>query len=95
MWEHIRTRIIGQNYKGGYRGSYRNDNYDRDRCRSRERQCQSNTRKKDRSNSSRSRSGPRVSTNRDRIRCYKCREYNHFAKDCLTSKIEKETDQIQ
>ena len=22
----------------------------------------------------------------DRIRCYKCREYDHFAKDCLTSK---------
>ena len=33
--------------------------------------------------------------NRDRIRCYKCREYDHFAKDCLTTKIEKETDQIQ
>ena len=27
---------------------------------------------------SRSRSGSRASTNRDRIRCYKCREYDHF-----------------
>ena len=32
---------------------------------------------------------------RDRIRCYKCREYDHFAKDCMTSKIEKETEQVQ
>ena len=38
-------------------------------------------------------SGLRVSTNRDGIRCYKCREYNHFAKDCPTSKEERE--QIQ
>ena len=29
---------------------------------------------------SRSRSGSRASTNRDRIRCYKCREYDHFAR---------------
>ena len=36
-----------------------------------------------------------MSTNRDRIRCYKSREYGPFAKDCLTSKVEKETDQIQ
>ena len=36
-----------------------------------------------------------LSTNRNRIRCYKCREDDHFAKDCQTSKIEKETEQIQ
>ena len=54
-----------------------------------------NTRRNDRSSSSRSRSGSRPSTNRDRIRCYKCREYDHFAKDCLTSKLEKETEQMQ
>ena len=36
-----------------------------------------------------------MSTNRDRIRCYKCREYDHFAKDCLTTKEEREIDQIQ
>ena len=31
-------------------------------------------------NQSRSRSGSRASTNRDRIHCYKCREYDHFCK---------------
>ena len=33
--------------------------------------------------------------NRDRIRCYKCREYDHFAKDCSTSNEEREIEQIQ
>ena len=33
--------------------------------------------------------------NRDRIRCYKCREYDHFAKDCPTPKEEREIEQIQ
>ena len=36
-----------------------------------------------------------MSTNRDRIRFYKYREYEFFAKDYLTSKIEKETDHMQ
>ena len=48
----------------------------------------------DRSNS-RSRSGSRASTNRDRIRCFKCREYDHLAKDCLNSQTEKQPEQIQ
>ena len=30
---------------------------------------------------SRSRSGSRASTNRDRIRCFKCQEYDHFVRD--------------
>ena len=38
---------------------------------------------------SRSRSGSRSSTNQDRIRCYKCKEYDHFTKDCPTSKEER------
>ena len=37
----------------------------------------------------------RACTNRDRIRCYKCREYDHFMKNCPTSKEERELEQIQ
>ena len=33
--------------------------------------------------------------NRDGIRCCKCREYDNFAKDCATSKLEKEAKQMQ
>ena len=33
--------------------------------------------------------------NRVRIRCYKCQEYDHFAKDCQMIKEERETEQIQ
>ena len=29
--------------------------------------------------------------NRDRIRCFKCREYNHFANECLNL-IPKDSD---
>ena len=32
--------------------------------------------------SSRSRSNSIVSTNRNRVRCFKCREYDHFANEC-------------
>ena len=32
--------------------------------------------------SSRSRSNSRPGTNRDRVRCFKCREYDHFANEC-------------
>ena len=31
---------------------------------------------------SRSRSNSRTSTNRDRVWCFKCREYDHFAHEC-------------
>ena len=33
----------------------------------------------------RNRSTSSVTTNRDRIRCYKCREYDHFANECPNS----------
>ena len=45
--------------------------------------------------SGRSRSGSRARTNRDRIQCYKCREYNHFARDCPTSKEERKIQPLQ
>ena len=47
------------------------------------------------SSSSRSRSGSRASTNTDRIRCYYCREYDHFTRDCPTSKEERALEQLQ
>ena len=53
---------------------------------SRDRQHSCNFRRNGRSNTG-SRSGFRASTNRDRNRCFKCKEYNHFAKDCPNVKV--------
>ena len=36
-----------------------------------------------------------MSANRDRIRCFKCGEYYHFARDCPTRQENRETEQIQ
>ena len=87
-----------QNSRGEYRNNYRNEGYDisRNGNRSTER---SFSRKfsgdKNRSTSnSRSRLGSRASMIRDRIRCYKCREYDHFTKDCPTSREERELEQF-
>ena len=44
---------------------------------------------------SRSRSDSRTHTNRDRIRCFECREYGHFARECPTGQASRETEQIQ
>ena len=44
---------------------------------------------------SRSSSGSKTSTNRDRIRCYNCREYDHFARDCPTPREERDLEQLQ
>ena len=84
-----------QKSRGRHRGNrYRSDSYDRGRNRSRERSFSrnyGNNRTRSTSNS-RSRSGSRASTNRDRIRCYKCREYDHFVRDCPTSREEREIE---
>ena len=51
---------------------------------------------RDRSSSnSRSRSGSQASTNRDRIKCYNCREYDHFVRDCPNSREERDVQQLQ
>ena len=47
------------------------------------------------SSNSRSRSGSRASTNRDRIRCYNCREYDYFERDCPNSREERDLEQLQ
>ena len=82
---------------GRGRGRNFNRNYSNDRSRSRERRLSprrysNNNNNRQNTNSrvwsesrrsrSRSRSNSRVRTNRDRIRCYKCREYDHYASEC-------------
>ena len=89
-----------QNSTGEYRNNHRNESYgrSRDRNRSRERSFSRNfnSNRNNRSTSNSSfRLGSRASTNRDRIRCYKCREYDHFAKDCPTSREARELEQLQ
>ena len=39
-----------------------------------------------------SRSNSRVSTNHDCVRCYRCREYDHFASEYPSTLTDKETD---
>ena len=43
---------------------------------------------------SRSRSNSRVSTNHDCVRCYRCREYDHFASECPNTLTDEETDAV-
>ena len=84
--------------RGEYRNNnYRNDSYDRSRNGSRERSFSrgyGSNRTRSTTNS-RLRLGSTASTNRDRIRCYKCREYNHFIRECPTSREEREIGQLQ
>ena len=72
--EEIEDRIVGKGTE--MKGMVTNNNRDRDR--SRERAFVGNYRRDRSSGTDRSRSGSRTSTNRDRIRCYACREYDHF-----------------
>ena len=98
----------GNRFRGNFRGydrqsnreNYRNERYgsnNRDRNRSRERTLtRSYGNGRDRSSSNdRSRSESRASTNRDRIRCYTCREYGHFVRDCPNSREERDLEQLQ
>ena len=103
-----RQNYRGNRFRGntrGYsrqddRGNYRNERYNkynRDRNRLRERNFTRNyNNSRDRcSSNSRLRSGSRASTNRDRIRCYTCREYDHFARDCPNTREERNLEQLQ
>ena len=81
---------------GRVRGRNFNRNYSNDRSRSRERRLSprryNNNNNRQNTNSrlwsesrrsrSRSRSNSRVRTNRDRIRCYRCQEYDHYVSKC-------------
>ena len=46
----------------------------------------------DREDRSRSRSNSRVNTNRDCVRCYRCREYDHFVAECSNTHMDEEMD---
>ena len=49
----------------------------------------------DRENSrTRSRSSSHVSTNRDRFRCYRCSEYDHFARECPHTLTDGSSDEL-
>ena len=103
----LRQNYRDNNFQGNSRGygrqnsrEYRSDrcsDYDRGRNRSRERtytrNYSSNINRS--SSNSRSRSGSRASTNRDRIRCYNCREYDHYMRDCPSAREEKDLEQLQ
>ena len=56
---------------------------------------QNRSRRNDRSGSnSRSRSGSRASTNRDRMQCFECREYDHFLRECPV-RLARETSRMR
>ena len=70
-----------------FRRNFSNDSRDRNRSRTRERSLtpRRNDRRHDSPNTNlgtRNRSNSRVTTNTDRVRCYICREYDHFANEC-------------
>ena len=103
-----RQNCRGNRFRGNFRGysrqnnieNYRNERYgsnNRDRNRSRERTITRNYgNERDKSSSNdRSRSGSRASTNRDRIGCYACREYDHFVRDCPNFREDRDLEQLQ
>ena len=101
-----RQNYRGNRFRGNFRGDnrqnsreeYRSERYgnnDRDRNRLRGRTFTGNYRRDRSSSNDRSRSGSRASTNRDRVRCYACREYDHFARDCPNSREERDLEQLQ
>ena len=103
-----RQNYRGNRFRGnsrGYgkqddRGNHRNGRYNicnRNRSRPRQRNfTRDYNNSRDRSSSnSRWKSGSRASTNRDRVRFYACREYDHFARDCTNSREERNLEQLQ
>ena len=98
------TQIIGEiimvincNYNGDrHRKNFGNQHYEIYRSRSNDRLFRGNNRRNNRIiSNSRPRSGSKVSTNRDRIRCFKCQEYDHFMINCLTTHADRQVEQFQ
>ena len=85
----------GNFHKGNFQGRY-NNRMDRSwENRRTWRQSRSRERERRGKSPSSSRSESRTSTNRDRIRCFKCREYDHFANECpnlIPEDSDKESD---
>ena len=103
----VRQNYWGNGSRGNFRGNNRQssreghrderygNNNNRDRNRLRERIFAGNYRRHRISSNDRSRSGSRASMNRDRIRCYVCREYDHFVRNCPNSREERDLEQLQ
>ena len=70
----------------------RNENYNNDYTRGRSRDRHANISVQWRREESRSQSNSRVSTNCDRVRCYRCREYNHFTSEYPNTPTDEEPD---
>ena len=70
------------NFQGRFSNNFRRyDNRNREDRRT-WRQSRSRERGRRVSSESSSRSSSRTSMNRDRVRCFKCKEYDHFANEC-------------
>ena len=106
MNSNTRQNYRGNRFRGNFRGDgrqnsregYRNERYgnnNKDRNRSRERAFAASYRRDRSFSNDNSRSGSRASTNRDKIRCYACREYDHFVRDCPNSREERGLEQLQ
>ena len=95
------------NYRQNAQWTFRNrsqsrsraGNYDNDHTRGRSRDRHDNRPVQSRQSTlscgrdeSRSRSNSRVSTNHDHVRCYRCREYDHFASECPNIPTDEEPD---
>ena len=67
-----------------------NENFNNDYTRGRSRDRHDNRPIQQGREESRSRSNSRVSTNCDCVRCYRCREYIHFASKCPNTPTDEE-----
>ena len=90
----IYQRYGRQNNNNSRGGHFRGQNYDSKRSRSYKRQNRDRMDGRSISNS-RSRSGSRVTTNRDRMRYFECRECDHFTRHYLTRQANREAEQVQ
>ena len=106
-WNNNRRGNVRPNYRQNAQWTSRNrshsrnraENYYSDHMRGRSRDRHDNRPMQSRQSTlshgrdeSRSRSISRVSTNHDCVRCYRCREYDHFMSECLNIPTDEEQD---